>query len=217
LKQLNNTDLNELAKKLPTIAKSSKSENSIKKYSFAFNKFKSWCTNYNLYTSVLYSAYYGIKWEHDLNLFTSIFSEQFIKSVRILSKPVQKKEPITSDILKTILWKQYPIDNLQKLRICCLLLLGYAGFLRFNELAQIRASNLKFSNSHLEILIERSKTDVYRQGHTVVIARTNNDTCPVAMCEKYLLKADIALDSDDFIFRSLSFFQVQRYLLFMQN
>jgi integrase len=159
-------------------------------------------------TSVVYSVYYGIKWEHDLNLFTSIFSEQFIKmilegSVRILSKPVKKKEPITSDILKTILRKQYPIDNLQKLRICCLLLLGYAGFLRFNELAQIRASNLKFS--HLEILIERSKTDIYRQGHTVVIARTNNDTCPVAMYEKYLLKADIALDSDDFIFRYYHF------------
>jgi hypothetical protein len=63
------------------------------------------------------------------------------------------------------------------------------------------------SDSHLEILIESSKTDIYRQGHTVVIARTNNDTCPVAMCEKYLLKADIALDSDDFIFRSLSFFK----------
>lgn len=95
MKQLDNTDLNELAKTLPTIAKSSKSANSIKKYSIAFNKFKSWCTNYNLYalpasvttiavyisylvqrevsTSVLYSAYYGIKWEHDLNLFTSIF------------------------------------------------------------------------------------------------------------------------------------------------
>ena len=234
MKQLDNTDLNELAKTLPTIAKSSKSANSIKKYSFVFNKFKSWCTNYNLCalpasvttiavyisylvqreisTSVLYSAYYGIKWEHDLNLFTSIFSEQFIKmilegSVRILSKPVKKKEPITSDILKTILRKQYPIDNLQKLRICCLLLFGYAGFLRFNELAQIRASNLKFSDSHLEILIESSKTDIYRQGHTVVIARTNNDTCPVVTCEKYLLKADIALDSDDFIFRSLSFFK----------
>jgi hypothetical protein len=78
------------------------------------------------------------------NLFTSIFSEQFIKaslegSARILSKPVQKNEPITSDILKTILRKQCTIDNLQKLRICCLLLLGYSGFLRFNELAQIRA------------------------------------------------------------------------------
>ena len=91
-----------------------------------------------VYTSVLYSDYYGIKWEYDLNLSTSIFSEQYIKmilegSVRILSKPVQRKEPITSDILKTILRKQYPIDNLQKLTICCLLLLGYAGFLRFNK------------------------------------------------------------------------------------
>ena len=56
-------------------------------------------------------------------------------------------------------------------------------------------------------MIETSKTDIYRQDHTVVIARTTNDTCPVAMCETYLLKADIALDSDDFIFRSLSFFK----------
>ena len=61
------------------------------------------------------------------------------ESVRILSKPVQKKEPITSDILKTILRKQYPIDNSQKLRICCLSKIGYAEFLRFNELAQIKA------------------------------------------------------------------------------
>ena len=102
LKQLDNTDLNELAKTLPTIAKSSKSANSIKKYSFAFNKFKSWCTNYNLCalpasvttidvcisylvqrevsTSVLYSVYYGIKWENDLNLFTSIFFRTIYKN-----------------------------------------------------------------------------------------------------------------------------------------
>jgi hypothetical protein len=62
------------------------------------------------------------------------------------------------------------------IRICCLLLLGYAGFLRFNELAQIRASNLKFTNSHLEILIESSNTDIYKQGHTVVIARANKNS-----------------------------------------
>jgi hypothetical protein len=88
--------------------------------------------------SVLYSVYYGIKWENDLNLFTSIFSEQFIKmilegSVRILSKPVKKKEPITPDILKTILRKQYPIDNLQKLTSCCLLLLGYVSIFGFEK------------------------------------------------------------------------------------
>ena len=80
----------------------------------------------------------------------------FLKEVFVYYRnQFKKKEPITSDLLKTILWKQYLIDNLQKSRICCLLLLGYAGFLRFNELAQIRASNLKFSSSHLEILIKQ--------------------------------------------------------------
>ena len=63
------------------------------------------------------------------------------------------------------------------------------------------------SSSHLWILIESSKTDIHRQSHTVVIDRTNNDTCSVAICEIYLLKTDIAFDSDDFIFRSLSFFK----------
>jgi hypothetical protein len=61
--------------------------------------------------------------------------------------------------------------------------------------------SLAISDFHLPCALSNltSKTDIYRQDHTVVIARTNNDTCPVAMCETYLLKADIALDSDDFI------------------
>jgi hypothetical protein len=40
-------------------------------------------------------------------------------------------------------------------------------------------TNLTFYDTHIEILVETSKADIYRQGNTVVIARTNTETCPV--------------------------------------
>ena len=148
-----------------------------------------------------------MKWEHELNRCNSVFSDTFLNlilegGVRILSKPTVKKEPITSDIIKTVLRKFKP-DNLPNLRICCLMLLGYAGFLRYNELAHIKDNNLQQFSSHVEVIIENSKTDIYRQGNTIVIARTNSEFCPVAILEKYLKQANISLSSDEFIFRSL--------------
>jgi hypothetical protein len=124
--------------------------------------------------------------------------------VRILSKPSVKKEPITSDIIKTVLQKFKP-DNVPNLRICCLMLLGYAAFLRYNELAQIKANHLQLFSSHVEVVIESSKTDIYIQRNTIVNARTNREYCPVASLEKYLKRANISLSLDEFIFKSLSY------------
>ncbi|XP_052098129.1 sacsin-like [Mytilus californianus] len=94
---------------------------------------------------------------------------------------------------------------LADLRICCLVLLSYAGFLRYSELSHLKAPNLRFYDSHVEITIVSSKTDVYRQGNLVVIAKTNSDLCPVAMLKRYLKAANISLSSDEFIFRAISF------------
>jgi hypothetical protein len=63
--------------------------------------------------SVFYSAYYSIKWEHELNLYNSVYSYTFLNlilegGVRILSKPTVKKEPITFDIIKAVLRKFKP-------------------------------------------------------------------------------------------------------------
>jgi hypothetical protein len=34
-------------------------------------------------------------------------------------------------------------------------------------------------DSHIEIKIPKSKTDIYRKGNYVIIARTGNNLCPV--------------------------------------
>lgn len=211
---------------------SSKSKNTIKVYDYAFKKFNIWCTNYDLCalpssvanialylsyliqlevsSSVLQNAYYAIKWEHELNLYNSVFSETFLQLIleggtRILSKPVNKKEPITAEILQKVFNNYEDLNNIKNLRICCLMLLGYAGFMRFSELANIKASNLTFQKSHLEIIIESSKTDVYRQGNTICIARTNTDLCPVTTLERYLKLTNISVISSEYVFRAITF------------
>ena len=64
------------------------------------------------------------------------------------------------------------------------MLLGYAGFLRYNELAHIKRNNLQLFSSYVEVVIESSKTDIYRQGNTSVIARTNSEFYPVGFFRK---------------------------------
>ena len=79
------------------------------------------------------------------------------------------------------------------------MLLSYACFLGYDDLAHIKLSNIKLFQSHIELLLEKSKTNVYRQGNTVIIARTGGATCPVTILEHHLSMADIGIKSDEFI------------------
>ena len=75
------------------------------------------------------------------------------------------------------------IDDLRIINICSI---GFAGFLRYSELAALKESDLHILPDHMEIFIESSKTDQYRDGAWVVIARTSAKTCPVSMAERYI-------------------------------
>ncbi|CAC5425641.1 unnamed protein product [Mytilus coruscus] len=194
LKQFSNPDLKALTVSLCSVVTASKSENTLNKYKGYFKRFKYWCLKYNLpflpttvctvaiylnyliqsgvSTAVLNAAYYSIKWEHDLNLYDSILNDKLLEMVleggiRLLSKPLKRKEPITPTILKSIIAKFDKNDNLPGLRICAMMMLGFSGFLRYDELAHIRSSDLTFNDSHLQINIQKSKTDRYRQGNSI--------------------------------------------------
>ncbi|CAC5364188.1 unnamed protein product [Mytilus coruscus] len=139
LQAIQNPSLRDFASKLPNIGEASKSKNTVKKYACAFKRFCVWCANYDLCplpasvttvavylsfliqsevsASVLNCAFYGIKWEHDLNLYSNVFSNDFLSivlegGVRLLSKPINKKEPITYDIIKRVIDKFGSSTNL---------------------------------------------------------------------------------------------------------
>ncbi|CAG2189962.1 unnamed protein product [Mytilus edulis] len=184
---------------LPSFVESSRSNSTIKKYKCYFKKFEKWCvscsleclpattTTISMYiggliqqgssVAILDASFYSIKWFHDFNFKHNPCSDKFLGLIyeggrRLLSKPINKKEPITPDILRKIVLKFGDHNNLKKLRVVVLFLLGFSGFLRYSELANIKMNNIEFQVSHVKIRIDKSKTDLYRRGNSVVIAAT---------------------------------------------
>ena len=73
-------------------------------------------------------------------------------------------------------------------RTICACLISYAGFLRVSELLHLKLCDIEFYSTHMSLFIESSKTDVYRDGHWLVISRTFTKLvlCPVKNLEIYL-------------------------------
>jgi hypothetical protein len=72
-----------------------------------------------------------------------------------------KKEPFTPGVLLLIVLKYGDENDLSKLRVCVLCLLGFSGFLCYNELSIIKMKNIVVHDSHVELTLVQSKTDIY--------------------------------------------------------
>ncbi len=126
-----------------------------------------------------------------------------------------KKEPITPEILKAVISK-YESNSLMDIRLCTMMLISYAGFLRHSELINIRRCDIQLHTTLVNIFISKSKTDIFRQGAWVLIAATNSPTCPVSMLKKYLTVAELMDDDSDegFLFRPCNYIKSEnRYKL----
>ena len=139
----------------------------------------------------------AISWAHQVAVLEDPTQDQLVKQVaagakRILAHKTNKKEPITPEILAKLVDKfAEESADLDDIRIVAICLIGFAGFLRFNELSALKESDLQIYSDHMEIFIEASKTDQYRDGAWVVIARTQTKTCPVQMMERYTKLANV--------------------------
>jgi integrase len=161
------------------------------------------------------TVFYAVKWKHDCssevnhNPCDSKFLHSVIQGLKkLLSKPIVKKEPITPGMLRDIVNKYGQSSNLMDIRLCSMLLLSFAGFLRHSELVNIRRCDLDLCVSHVNIFIVKSKTDIYRQGAWVLIGATNTVTCPVNMLKRYLELAGLHDNSDEgFLYRPLTYFK----------
>ena len=132
-------------------------------------------------------VYYGIKWAHNILGFRDPLKSPLLIALsnaakRMLSKPVCKKEPIKpwhpQKLVKLLGGKNASLLDLRLLTMC---LVGFAGFFRFSELINIRRNDIIFYGKYLKIFKERSKTDKYRKGTWIFIAKTCRKTCPVSI------------------------------------
>lgn len=221
---------------LNSVMKASRQENTTKAYGCAFKMFVHWCKATNqlhmpastetiaLYLvslvqtgtskAMLNKAFYAINWFHRLEgvEYNPCNSSAWLKlcldgCCRLVAKPVRKKKPFSIDLIKAFVNK-YAADTcfLSDLRITALVLLSFAGFLRITEALKLRRSDIVFYSSYCSLFISTSKTDVYRFGDRIVIARTGTTFCPVQLLERYLVSANIIdSDSQEYIFRAIMY------------
>ncbi|KAK3100534.1 hypothetical protein FSP39_021460 [Pinctada imbricata] len=161
--------------------------------------------------SKIQEAVCSITWAHSLAGYDDPCQSSLVKqcregALRETSKPVHKKEPISPQHLN-LLVEKYGKDfcTLADLRLISMCLIGYTGFLRFSEIANIKRSHIEFFDEYLSIFIPKSKTDKFNEGSHVYISKTQSKSCPVKMLSRYLKLAGIDSSSTEFIFRQVTF------------
>ena len=100
--------------------------------------------------------------------------------------------------------KTISLSNLQIILIC---VLSFIGFLRFSEVAKLRR-DIIINKTFLSIFIEKSKTDIYREGswiylikldmalYTTELVSQNFKKCNIRdNCQKYIFRGIITMES----------------------
>ena len=118
-------------------------------------------------------------------------------------KPKSRKEPDTTEMLTRLVESLGTAPSLSDIRLAASSLLAFAAFLRYDDLSRLHCCDIQFEATAMTVHIMSSKTDQYRQGDTVLVARTGTSTCPVAMLERYIAAAGISLSSKLHLFRGI--------------
>lgn len=156
--------------------------------------------------SVITAAVYSIKWAHGLKGLSDPTDNSFVKNLiesvkRTLSKPITKKEPIPVDVLKDICFQYKDSTDVLEVRDLCFLLLGYSGFLRFDEISSLYCNDVKFYDNYFSLFIRKAKNDQYRSGNTIVICKGTTAACPYAMLKRYMSLTNQSVSDSQHLFR----------------
>ena len=128
---------------------------------------------------------------------------------------VQRKSLITVKHLYKIYshseGKGMSFANLRTMLIC---VFSFMGFLRFSEVNCIRKTGVVIKNTHIAIFIEKSKTDVYREGSWVHLTKLSSVLCPICLFTRHYRLANIKKDCTKYIFRAI---ETTRNISFLRN
>lgn len=155
---------------------------------------------------VISAMFYAIKWYHNINDLKDPTDSSIVKNIlecakRINSKPTLKKDVITTEHLVKLCDMYQNNNDPIDLRDLTMILLCYSGFLRFSEASCLKCCDVVFKSNHLSICIRKSKTDCYRQGNNIVIAKGSTSACPYTMLQRYIACANLKLGSDSYLFK----------------
>ena len=232
LEALKDPELQRLVASLPATVLHSRADSTVGKYGRAFQRWKSWAESHGEVTvfpvnevhlalylqhlseklhswSAVQEAVNAVSWVHQLSGRDPVAQSPFVQATlaglkRILAKPKVKKEPVTVDMLAMLVGSLGKTPSLSEVRLASSCLLAFAAFLRYDEMAKLRCCDIIFDEASMTVHIASSKTDQYRQGDSVLVARTGSPTCPVAMMERYFAMAELSHHSQLALFRGIT-------------
>jgi len=229
--ELKCNELKELASSLPHVIEAAFSNSTNKKYYRGWKNWLSWSSkkakicpipaepffvaiylNFVLQNNntrgALIDSFYGIRWGHHISGFSSPTSNPFVQVVfegckrLCMTDPRQKKDIITTEMMKQLIEAYSGAEeSLPNLRFLVMSVFCFTGFMRIEEILKTKLKNIKVMGKHLEIFLEKSKTDQLREGNIIYISRLESNYCPVKLFEKYLhvAKFDLGKDKEAFL------------------
>ena len=115
--------------------------------------------------SVLESYYYAINWHHSFGKYNpcqgNLCKATLEAAKRILKRTVVKKEPLTIEIISKLFdFLGGQNMSLLNLRTITIILLSFAGFLRYDEVSALKRADFEINSQYMKVFIEKSKTDI---------------------------------------------------------
>ena len=120
---------------------------------------------------VISAVLYGIKWFHVTNDLLDPTLNSWVKSLLVKFCTYIKERYYKLGYIEALCDMYKHTEDVLHLRDLTMILLGYAGFLRFNEINELKCNDIEFKEDHVILKIRKSKTDVCRSGKGVFIAK----------------------------------------------
>ena len=232
LSNLEDPELRRLAQALPATVLRSRADSTTKKYLGAYKRWKTWAyarqgvpsfpvqelhlvlhmqhlSESTESKAAVEEAVHALSWLHGVAGLQPLGGSPLVKATleglrRILAKPKVRKEPVTADMLKVMVEAAGPAPSLTEVRLLAVCLVAFAGFMRCDELIKLKCEDITFNTESMVIRIVSSETDQYREGSSLVIARTGELTCPVRMMEKYFHMGELEKTPKGCVFRGIT-------------
>jgi hypothetical protein len=189
---------------LKAAASLSKAASTFKTYAVPWSRFREWCASKNvphLLAAPVVVALYMMKLlrtaaspapilsfssavflHHTMAGYASPTEHHLVRMARETAKRVRpagqnKKHPFLASHLRRIIsvWGEKSA-NLHELMMATTIVLGFTTFFRYDSLRLIDWDTIRFvGQSHMEVFVEKSKTDQYRVGTWSLVARVGGD------------------------------------------
>ena len=110
----------------------------------------------------------------------------FETAKRVTARKIKKKKALFLDDLKIFFDKlNQNKTNLANQRLLTITLIAFCGFMRFIDVSRFRQSDFIFSSTYAKVCIEKSKTDIYKEGMWVYVPASSK-ICPLKQLKCYL-------------------------------